>query len=292
MQMEERGVIMVDFEATYNLTIKTVQELVEDVRFGRNCNMEAVKTCAGEICKYLDSNNNILNILNEVKDKNPYMYSHPVNVAFVSYVIGKWMHLNGTELYQLACAGILHDIGKAKIRDSILNRSTKLSDQEMETVRTHPSVGFAILSELDVFEPEVLLGVLSHHERQDGTGYPEGLKGNNISLYGRIIAIADTYDAMTSTKPYNTKRSPFKVVEEIVASSFGAFDPQICQIFLQHMINYYPGSFVRLNNDRVGEIIYINPEEQTRPLIRCGEEYFDMALDRDLEIVEMLPEIG
>ena len=279
---------MVCFDETYNQAIRTVRDLVEDIRFKRSLNPEQVKTCAGIICEYLYTNNNFLKILNSVADKNPYLYSHPVNVAFISFVIGKWMNLTKSELFNLVCSGLLHDIGKAKIRDSILNKSGKLSGIETETVKNHPVLGYSILSELKAFDNEVLLGVLYHHERQDGTGYPRGLKGEQINIFGRIIAIADIYDAMTSTKPYREKCSPFKVVEEIEANSFGTLDPLICQVFLMNIINFYPGSVVRLNNDQVGEIVYINKEERTRPIIHSGNEYINMKKERKLEMVELI----
>ena len=279
---------MVCFDDVYDQAIRTVHNLVEDIRFKRNMNPEQVIRCADIICEYLHTNNNFLKILNSVADKNPYLFSHPVNVAFISFVIGKWMNLSHTELFNLVCSGLLHDIGKAKVRDSILNKPGKLSEIETETVKKHPVLGYSILSELEAFDEEVLLGVLSHHERQDGSGYPRGLKGEQINMFGRIIAIADIYDAMTSTKPYREKHSPFEVVEEIEANSFGTLDPIICQVFLMNIINFYPGSVVRLNNDKVGEIIYINQEERTRPLIHCGDEYINLKKERILEMVELI----
>lgn len=282
---------MNDFDETYNHSIKTIRNLVEDIRFSRDLNLDLVKICSEKICEYLKSNNNnILTILNNVKDKNPYMFSHPINVAYVSFVIGRWLKLNDSELFNLVCSGMLHDIGKAKIRDSLLNKAEKLNEIEMKTMRMHPILGYKILADLDVFNTEVLLGVLSHHERQDGTGYPRGLKGERINLFGRIIAIADIYDAMTSAKTYDMKNSPFQVVEEIEASSFESLDPQISQVFVNNIINFYPGSVVRLNNEQIGKIIYIHPEERTRPLIHCGKEYISMTHERKLEIVEILSE--
>jgi HD-GYP domain-containing protein (c-di-GMP phosphodiesterase class II) len=160
----------------------------------------------------------------------------------------------------------------------------------MDIIRNHPIMGFQIVADMDVFEEDVLRGILSHHERQDGTGYPNHLKGDQISLFGRIIAIADIYDAMTSTKPYHSKSTPFKVVEEIEESSFCSLDPQICHVFLKNIINFYPGIMVRLNNEKVGEIIYVNPAERTKPIVHCGEEYYNMTQERYIEIVEMLVE--
>jgi HD-GYP domain-containing protein (c-di-GMP phosphodiesterase class II) len=279
---------MISFEETYNQAIKTSHNLVEDIRFSRNVNLEPIKACSGHICRYLNSNTNILSLLNSVQDKNPYMFSHPVNVAFISFVIGKWMNLHNSDLINLVLAGFLHDIGKAKIRDSLLNKKEKLTEKEMETLRSHPILGYRILEGIDDLDPEVRLGVLSHHERHDGTGYPMGLKGKDISLFGRIIAIADIYDAITATKSYRIKSSPFKAVEEIQTSSFGSLDPEISQTFLKNILNYYYGSIVRLNNELVGEIIYVNPEERTKPLIRCENEFHNLSIERDLEIVEIL----
>lgn len=279
---------MIDFVETYNQSINTVRDLVEDIRFGRNLYLDPIKICSDKICNYLHSNTNFLTLLNNAKDKNLYMFAHPVNVAIISFVIGKWMNLKDSELFQLVCAGILHDIGKAEIRDSLLNKPGKLTEKEMEIIKSHSIKGFNTLSDLNVLGAEILSGVLSHHERQNGTGYPQGLKGEQINLFARIIAIADIYDAMTSTKAYNSKRSPFQVVEEIASNSYGFLDPQICQVFLKNISNFYPGSDVRLNNELVGKIVYINQGERTRPIIRCGEEYFNLANERNLEIVEML----
>lgn len=276
------------FEEIYNHSIMISQNLLEDIRFCRNLNFDYIQSCSNQICEFLNTNKNILSMLHSVQDKNKYIYSHPVNVAFISYVIGKWMHMDKAELSKLVCAGILHDIGKAKIRDSILNKPEKLTDQEMGEIRNHPVIAYRLLTNFNFMDSDILLGILSHHERQDGSGYPRKLKGDQISKFGRIIAIADIYDAMTSTRPYGMKNTPFKAIEEIQELSFGYLDPQICQTFLNNIINFYYGSTVRLNNERVGEIVYVNPEERTRPVIHCEDEYINLTRERNLEIVEML----
>lgn len=279
---------MVYFEETYNQSIKLSQSLFEDVRFGRTINLNPIKTCAGHICRCLDRNTNILNLLNSVQDKNPYLFSHPVNVAFISFVIGKWMNFCNSDLIDLVLAGFLHDIGKAKIRDSLLNKPEKLTELEMKSVWSHPIVAYKILESLYDLDNNVLLGVLSHHERMDGNGYPMHLKGDEINIFGKIIAIADTYDAITATKSYHAKSSPFKAVEEILECSFGYLDPKICQIFINNILNYYCGNKVRLNNELIGEIVYVNPEERTKPLIRCNNEFLNLSKERDVEIVEII----
>ncbi|MDF2487243.1 MAG: hypothetical protein K0R46_3411 [Herbinix sp.] len=279
---------MLKFEELYQLAIRAAHYMVEDIRFSREMNLELTLTCVDQICQYFKSYNNIFASLNNVHNKFPYLYSHPVNVAFLSYEIGKWINLRQEELYHLVCAALLHDIGKAKIRDSLLNKSEKLNDKEMEIMRTHSIIGYRLLENTNLLDSTVLYGILHHHERMDGSGYPLGIKGDKISLFGRIIAIADVFDAVTSTKAYQTKSTPFKAVEEILDSAYGTLDPYICQVFVNHSINYYYGCNVRLSNEQVGEVIYINQGEKTKPLIRCENEFHNLSKERNLVIVEVL----
>lgn len=279
---------MSELDEIYERSIQVSRNLLEDIRFSRTVNFEYVKTTSEDICDCLSNNTNILSMLHSVEDRYPYIYSHPVKVAFISFVIGKWMNLKKLELSRLVCAGFVHDIGKAKVRDSILNKPEKLNEREMEIMKNHTVMGYRLLANFDVLDGDILMGVLSHHERQDGSGYPRRLKGEQINKFGKIIAIADIYDAMTSTRPYSEKTTPFKAIEEIQELSFSLLDPNISQIFLNNICNFYYGSIVRLNNERVGEIIYVNPEERTKPLIHCEDEYINLTQERNIEIIELL----
>jgi HD-GYP domain-containing protein (c-di-GMP phosphodiesterase class II) len=283
---------MMNFEEVYINSIKTSKGLVEDVRFSRALNMEPIRNCAYEICEILFTNMNLFYELNTIQDKYPYLYSHPVNVACIAYVIGKWINLNFSELYNLVCCGLLHDIGKAKIRDSLLNKTETLTAKELEIMRTHPAIGYQLLEKLGGLESDILEGILFHHERHDGSGYPIGLKGTSINLFARIIAIADIFDAMTANKSYRQKESPFRAIEEIQNYGFGSLDPYICQVFMNHITYHYCGCFVRLNNEQIGKIVYINPEEKTKPLIRCNNEFLSMSVERDLQILEVITDLS
>ena len=279
---------MFSFEEVYQLAIRTSHNIVEDIRFKRVLNLEPTLDCANKICDYLNSFSNIFASLNHVRDNYPYLYSHPVNVSFISHKIGEWLNLSRMELYNLTISAFLHDVGKAKIKDSLLNKTEKLSTEEQETVRTHSMISYQLLDKLNALNPEVLIGILHHHERIDGSGYPFGLKGDQISLFGRIIAVADIFDAVTATKAYQTKSSAFRAVEEIGALAFETLDPFICQVFINHSIDFYYKSKVKLSNEQIGEVIYINPEEKTRPLIRCKDEFLNLSKERSLIIVDVL----
>ncbi len=279
---------MFSLEEIYDQAIRIMRNIVEDIRFGRQLYFQPVEMCTIQICKYLNDDTNILSFLNSVQDKNPYMYSHPVNVAFLSFVIGKWLNLEGPKLENLVRTGLLHDIGKTKIKDSLLNKADKLTLEEMEKLKSHPVIGYKILNKVSIFDSEVLHGVLFHHERMDGTGYPLGLKGEKINMVSRIIAIADTFDAITANNSYSKKNTPLKAVEEIKANSFNHLDPYICQVFVNSIIDYYSGREIRLSNEKVGNIVNINPVEITKPLVLWENEYHDLSVERDIEVVEIL----
>ena len=279
---------MFSLEETYNQAIRISHNIVEDIRFGRQLYLNPVDMYSTQICKYLDDNTSILSFLNSVQNKNPYMYSHPANVAFISFIIGKWLNLDYLKLENLVRTGLLHDIGKAKIKDSLLNKTEALTLEEMEKLKSHPVIGYKIIHSVNLFDSEVLQGVLFHHERMDGTGYPLGLKGERINLLSRIIAIADTFDAITASKTYRKKNSPLKAVEEIKAKSLNHLDPYICETFIKNIIEYYCGREIRLSNEQVGNIVNINPIEITKPLVRYEDKIHDLSVERDIEVVEIL----
>lgn len=278
--------VMLSLEGTYCQAIKISQNVVEDIRFGRKLYLDPIDTISAQICKYRNEDASILILLNNFKDKYPYLISHPVNVAFISFVIGIWLDLIETKLSNLVKAALLLDIGKAKIKDSLLNKPEELTLAEAEKLKAHPVTGYKILHSTGKFGKEVLSGVLFHHERMDGSGYPIGLKGENINLISRIIAVADTYDAITSDKAYGKKYFPLQAIQEIMENSIG-LDQEICRIFVMHMINYYCDREVLLNNGRLGYIASINLKNISKPLVNCDDKYIDLALENDIEIVEI-----
>ena len=279
---------MFSLEESYNQAIRISRNIVEDIRFGRQLYLNPIDIYSTQICKYLNDDTNTLSFLNSVQNKNSYMYSHPANVALISFVIGKWLSLDYLKLENLVRTGLLHDIGKAKIKDSLLNKADALTLEEIEKLKSHPVIGYKILDSVKLFDSEVLQGVLFHHERMDGSGYPLGLKGEKINLLSRIIAIADTFDATTANMAYRKRKSPLVAIEEIQANSLKQLDPNICKIFIKNIMEYYCGREIRLSNEQVGNIVNINPVEITKPVVRYEDKIHDLSVERDIEVVEIL----
>lgn len=278
---------MINLQDTYNQALKVYLNVVEDIRFGRQLYLVPVEICSGQICRFQDECNDILTMLINVQDKNPYMYAHPVNVAFLSLVIGKWLGLSDSMLKDLVCASLMHDIGKSKIKDSLLNKSEALTLEEAERMKTHPVIGYKILNNINAFNPRVLKGILFHHERMNGTGYPLHVKGDMINIISRIIAIADTYDAITSTKAYSAKKTPLEAIEEIKESNPELLDSYICSLFVSKMSEYFVGREVLLNNEQVGIIITINPDDLSKPVIGIEDKQYNLSEKEELEVIEI-----
>jgi putative nucleotidyltransferase with HDIG domain len=181
---------------------------------------------------FIDS---IQTIANAIDAKDEYTQGHCTRVAEYSHMIGKYLGLDDETLETLNYAAILHDVGKIGIKDSILNGTTKLTDEEFAEMKSHVIKGAKILESIKKTKPEIVLGAKYHHERYDGKGYAEGISGDSIPLFARIIAVADVYDAMTSTRSYRKGLPQEVAVAELIKFSGTQFDKNIVDAFIQYI---------------------------------------------------------
>jgi diguanylate cyclase (GGDEF)-like protein len=179
--------------------------------------------------------NTINTIIKTLHEKNPREEQHSKRVSEICQSIGKAMGFSEIEISKLRIVGLLHDIGKIAIEEGILNKPGRLTEQERKELKRHPDIGYRILSSSHEML-ELAEDILAHHERWDGTGYPKGLKGKAIPRVARIIAIADSYDAMTSERPYRKTLSKQTALDEIRKNSGKQFDPEITRIFIKRML--------------------------------------------------------
>lgn len=181
---------------------------------------------------YQEINNVIVTLTEALEAKDPYTQGHTRRVTEISMAIAEEMNLPPDEIARIRTAALLHDIGKIGMPDAVLQKPGLCSDSEREVIRLHPQRGERILQPLRHLR-DILPGVVEHHERYDGRGYPRGLRGEEISLAGRIIAVADTFDAMTSTRPYRRAMPLDVVLAELRAQAGGQFDPQVVAAFFR-----------------------------------------------------------
>lgn len=222
-----------------------------------------------------------LNMGNSPED---YTYHHSVRVAIVAGMLGKWLGYERETLDNLLLAGLIHDIGKAEIPPEILSKPDKLTEQEMAIIKLHSSYGAQLIQSAgSPVPPDVILGVLQHHERMDGSGYPHKAPGIKIHSFARIIAIADIYDAMTSDRPFKGKETPFSVVDVLSQEMFNKLDPDFCTTFLNNLRDSLLGVIVQLSDGREAEVVYLGEFLAARPVVRTKDGEF-ICLDRRKDI--------
>ncbi|WP_410512934.1 HD-GYP domain-containing protein [Paenibacillus sp. BR2-3] len=230
----------------------------------------------------------VLKFVPRMFNEQDYNYHNAVLSSLTSYKIAQWCNYPQKDWMQAAFAGLLHDIGNAKVDPSILQKAEPLSSNERDEVRRHTTYGYQLLRNVTAINEGVRLAALQHHEKIDGSGYPLRLEGSQIHFYAKIVAVADIYHAMTREKAYRKAQSPYLVLEQILKEGFGKLDPVIVQTFIQKTTELYNGTQIRLSDGRPGEIIFSDRNNPTRPMVKVEGAIVNLALDRELYIKEII----
>lgn len=212
----------------------------------------------------------VFDMLHNMRQVNDSTYAHSLNVAIISRIIGKWLHFSNEELDTLTLAGLLHDIGKTKIPDEVLNKDGKLTDEEFQMIRNHPRYGYDILKSQPL-NSHIKKAALMHHERCDGSGYPMGLTMEEIDDYALIIAIADVYDAMTAARSYRAPLCPFEVIAEFEKDGLQKYKPKYILTFLENIANAYQNNRVMLSDGTSARIVLLNHRRLSKPLVQLDD---------------------
>ena len=233
----------------------------------------------------------ILDMLQCMRGYDDVTYVHSVNVALLSNMIGRIVYpdISDEELKVLTLAGLLHDIGKMMVPDNIIQKKGRLTLPEYNLVKTHVLFGNNILKGIDNLDPRIAEVAMRHHERCDGTGYPGGYKREQIEPFARIVAIADTYDAMTSDRAYRAAICPFDVIEMFEREGIVKYDVEFLLPFLEKAVQAYMNTNVRLSTNQIGKVIMINKNEFSKPVVQVGDELYDLSKEtNDIVIYKVL----
>jgi len=213
-----------------------------------------------------------------------YTFTHQVNVAIISTTIAMDFFMNNPdELDKISIGGLLHDMGKLWIPPEILNSRESLSNVEFNIIKKHPEYGYGIAVFSGIEEKTILDCIKTHHERFDGKGYFNGLKNEEIPFVGRLLMVADVYDALTTVRPYKTAWSPYEAASFIVKESGKMFDPLVVKQFIDVFGIYPPNTRVLLSNGEKGIVIGSNRKTKTRPIVRIYGEKEDLVIDLSKE---------
>ena len=243
---------------------------------------------ANIIEEIIENNDSMVNLI-DLKFFDDYTFFHSVNVTVLSVLVGVEMGLDREELYNLGLGALLHDIGKMFIDKEILNKPGKLTVDEYEQIKDHPKFGYNYLKETYEIPVSSYVAVLQHHEKFDGTGYPNNRDKDMIGVYGRIIGVTDVYDALISKRPYREALLPSEAMEYIMANGGIMFDVSITKIFARKVAPFPVGTYVKLSNGFIGIVVENYEEVCMRPKVKIildseGKKimprYIDLKEDR------------
>lgn len=285
---EKRKRQLQSFKDSYLNTIYKFKDIIIKLEKGQKVMDKEIDNLINPLIRSVDSEKNVIDILKLMKADEEYLVTHSINVGVIAYLIGRSLGYSSVRAINLLLAGIFHDVGKKKVDKAIMNKKERLTFEEFLEVQKHSFYSCEVVKVNMDLDQEVIHGILDHHERIDGSGYPRGLSGKQINEFSKILAVADTYDAMTSKRVYADKLSPFYVLHDLSALSFKTLDPRICKLFIEIVTSNYVGQEVILNDGRKGKIVYLNKFDKFRPLVKIDDGFVDLFTNYSIEIQDFV----
>ncbi|WP_315971362.1 HD domain-containing phosphohydrolase [Paenibacillus sp. N3.4] len=228
---------------SFNLAISSIKDLFQVASNSESIDPEFIESAFTPLIESFEDEKDVVSLLLSLNSKEEYAYQHSVQVGMLSYYMAKWLNKSEKEARYIGKAGYLHDIGKCKVEEAILQKPGKLTSDEYNEIKKHTIYGYDIIRN-SLHEDALALVALQHHERLDGTGYPLRKKHTEIHSYSLIVAIADVYSAMICNRVYQEKRDLLAVLKELHRLSFGQLDPNITQVFIRNMIPNFIGKSI------------------------------------------------
>lgn len=276
------------FKAQYEENAHVVKDVLNDLITGKKLDMENMTPVFSSVYQQVTHNYSLIDCINEVRTADVYTYHHSLNVSLYAGLIGLWLGLPEKTIQEIIQVGVLHDVGKTKVAQEVLFKPEPLTAEEFEEMKKHSVYGYKIVKNVHELNEGICNGVLMHHEKANGKGYPLGLTNPEIHPYAKIIAVADVYDALTSERVYKKRYTPFDTFEELQKIGYTQFDPIVMLTFLNNIASYYTGAKVLMNTNETGEIMAILPQNISKPIIKVNGKIIDLSKDSYYQIAEML----
>lgn len=278
------------FYLEYQKMVKLLKRVFLLANGGQQLPILEIRTGIETLISHIDAYK-VLTFVPKNRNLHEYIYHKSILVSLTAYSLARWAGLPQKDLVQIALAGLLHDIGTSKVDVALLEKKSRLTAEEMDEIKQHTLIGYQILKNMSGINEGVKLTALQHHEREDGSGYPMGVKSDKIHMYAKIVAIADIYNAMTNERYYKPALSPYMVLEQLLTESFGKVDPTLVQVFMNKSTQISNGTLVKLSDNRVGEIIFSDRSHPTRPWVNVNGTIVNLTVERNLFIQDVISNI-
>ena len=240
--------------------------LLSDIKMGKSIDNKKAEAVVDELVTHCLHSPSVFASMTRLKSFDDYTFVHSLNVSIISIAIARRLGKTAEELENIGLAGLLHDIGKMRVPDNILNKPGKLNDKEFAVMRRHPELGYDILNKTNVSD-DIKDAVLQHHEKADGSGYPNGLFDRQISAYAKVLSIADVYDAVTSDRVYHAGRTPSEALKMIFEGSGKHFNETLVKFFINIMGVYPIGTLVMLDSNEIAIVFELSKSDTMRPKV-------------------------
>lgn len=277
---------------SYNEAKATAKSIMSNLRLGRTLEMNQIHQVVNSCVDSVLRNDNALLLLTKIKNKDEYTAEHCINVSILSAAFAKHLGLLEGEIRTVALCGLLHDVGKMRIDDEILNKPGALTPEEFAAMKHHTTFGRDVLAALPRLAHSAVDVAYSHHERMDGKGYPRGLSGHQIPFFAKVVGLVDTYDAITSSRVYDKGRASMEALQIIHRNKGAQFDAELAVEFIRMIGVYPPGSIVEMTNNEVGIVVTTHANSKLKPrvlLVRDAHKQ-PLATFREVDLLKDTPD--
>ncbi|ARK31964.1 HD-GYP domain-containing protein [Halalkalibacter krulwichiae] len=284
-------------EETKRLAIHTIktkfQTIADGIQLRKSLNCDRLNKDFSKVVEVIlddiKNNKNAVEILSDVFIYDSYIFTHSLNVTVYTLRLAIELGFSDKQLMEIGLGALLHDVGKMAIPVEILNKPDRLTDEEYQMIKSHARAGYDLLRNVPNVSLVTAHCALQHHERPDGTGYPQGLKGNEIHLYAKIIAVADVFDAVTSNRIYRKPMLPHEGLELLYSGVGHQFEHSLVEAFRNTIAVYPVGLRVKLSDGRKGFVMKQNKQLSTHPIVHVTEEHnLVLAIGYDIDLTKHL----
>ena len=291
---ERDALVDTKYEEDYKFVYGEMEKLFADAALTGKLNMDILQPvmASSRLRDLYKEGATAVSLIYSMNQEGDYNIHHCVHLAILGGLMAKWMHLSGIDRQNLVLAGLFLDIGKQFIPHEILEKKGKLTDEEFDLMKNHVVDCFKLVEGSPLAgRSDLMNGIIQHHERSDGSGYPSALQGEQISTFGRVLAVLDSYDAMASSRAYAQKRAPFEVFKVLYADVLdGKLDSESAVLFMRKLNAALNGCWLRLSDGTAGRIVYIDESRVTAmPVVQLDSGGFlDLNTVKDITVVEIM----